>query len=366
MISPMKVLKVRVNPPYEILINSGLLDKICEDLPATLDFGKVALITDSKVKELYGIRLLESLRGAGLKAEIFDFPEGEASKNINTVINLARALINKGFDRKDLILALGGGVVGDVAGFLASIYLRGVPYVQVPTTLLAQVDSSIGGKTGIDLPEGKNLLGTFYQPRKVYIDLDVLQSLPVMEIKNGLAEIIKYGCILKKKIFKLLQRRAKLVYHLDKELFQELIYQSCATKAFVVTKDERESGLRRVLNFGHTLGHALEALSNYTIPHGLAVAVGMTIEAKLAEILRVNEEPLYVPIVNLLSSLEMPYRISHLNLSLNKEEILEAIKRDKKIWKGILTIVLLKKIGEYTFYENPAPEAIERAIMECM
>ncbi len=188
----MKVIKVNTKPSYEILIREGLLEEIPEDLSKRIDFGKVAIITDTNVESLYGDCLLEAFQKKGLRAELFSFLAGEASKNIETIVTLARRLLASKFDRRDLILALGGGVVGDVSGFLASIYLRGIPYVQVPTTLLAQVDSSVGGKTGVDLPEGKNLLGTFYQPQVVYIDPLVLKTLPSQEIKNGLAEVIKY------------------------------------------------------------------------------------------------------------------------------------------------------------------------------
>ncbi len=210
----MEVLKVRTASPYEILIKHGLLKEIPEDLGENFDFGKVALITDSRVRDIWAESLLIYLREAGIKAELFSFPEGEASKNMDTVVSLAREMLRAGFDRKDMVLACGGGVVGDVAGFLASIYLRGIPFVQVPTTLLAQVDSSVGGKTGVDLPEGKNLLGTFYQPLRVYIDPEVLSTLPEKELKNGMAEVVKYGCILDKEFFEFLEQKGSTLYRL--------------------------------------------------------------------------------------------------------------------------------------------------------
>ncbi len=361
----MKILNVKTKPPYQILIGENILPILTEDLSTNQKYGKIAIISDSKVEKLYGEKILEILLEKGLKAEIFSFPEGEESKNINTVVELARSMLQRGYDRKDLIVALGGGVVGDIAGFLASIYLRGIPYVQVPTTLLSQVDSSVGGKTGVDLPEGKNLLGTFYQPTKVYIDVKFLNSLPLIELKNGLAEVIKYGCILKRGLFNFLKKLGKEIYKLNSAHFECIIFQSVATKAKIVTLDEKEAGLRRVLNFGHTLGHALEAISNYKVPHGMAVAVGMLIEAKLSEILRVNEEPLYKPIKNLLQSLEIPWRISQLDLKLESEQLLSLISKDKKVWKGTLTIVLLKRIGKYHFFENPPTEALLEAIDFC-
>ncbi|MDM7202847.1 MAG: 3-dehydroquinate synthase, partial [Thermodesulfobacteriaceae bacterium] len=310
----MKVIKVKTKPTYEILIGENLLEDLPKDLLRTLNFGKVALVTDDQVATLYAERLRKGLAKEGILSEVFVFPKGESSKNINTVITLAQALLSKGFDRKDMIIALGGGVVGDIAGFLASIYLRGIPYIQVPTTLLAQVDSSVGGKTGVDLPEGKNLLGTFYQPAKVYIDVNLLKTLPEIELKNGLAEIIKYACILKYNLFKYLNKNVQKIFSRDPKALTFLIYHSVLTKAKVVSLDEKEAGLRRVLNFGHTLGHALEAYSNYSVPHGLAVAVGMLIEAKLSELLKINEEPLYEPIKNLLKKFNMPVSIAQLNI----------------------------------------------------
>ncbi|MGB9762070.1 MAG: 3-dehydroquinate synthase [Caldimicrobium thiodismutans] len=361
----MRVLKVKTKPPYEILIGEDLLKRIPEDIKKHLDFGKIAIITDSKVENLYGESLLEDLKKAGISAKLFTFPEGEASKNMDVIVRLARAMLQAGFDRKDLILALGGGVVGDIAGFLASIYMRGIPFIQVPTTLLAQVDSSIGGKTGVDLPEGKNLLGTFYQPKRVYIDLSVLKTLPLSEIKNGLAEVIKYGCILKSKLFHFIKKKGRDIYKLHSEDLNYLIYESCSAKGYVVSRDEKESGLRRVLNFGHTVGHALETLSNYQVPHGYCVAVGMIVEARLSEILGIAEKPVYEPLKSLLKDLEMPYRVRDILPFIPSKEFYFTLSKDKKIWKGKLTIVLLKRIGKFHFYENPSAELIYKALEEC-
>ncbi|MFN3505567.1 MAG: 3-dehydroquinate synthase [Caldimicrobium sp.] len=361
----MKILKVKTKPPYSIVIGEDLTSFIAEDLSKNHSFGKVAIITDTKVNSLYSEKFLEAFRSAGIKSAIFFFPEGEASKNIETVVELARSLIQKGFDRKDLIIALGGGVVGDIAGFLASIYLRGIPYIQVPTTLLAQVDSSVGGKTGVDLPEGKNLIGTFYQPIKVYIDVQFLKSLPKIEIKNGLAEVVKYGCILKRSLFKYIDKCGVGIYDLQPRSLEKIIYDSLSIKAKVVVADEKESGLRRVLNFGHTIGHALEAYSQYKVPHGLAVAVGMAVEAKLSELLCINKEPLFEQLTNLLEKLELPSRISHLGIKAKFTEIFSFLSKDKKVLKGKLTWVLLERIGNYAFYEDPPTELIEKAFDFC-
>lgn len=362
----MKIIRVKTKPPYEIIIGENLFTFLVEDLPKVCTFGKVAIVSDSKVSSLFAKSLLDAFSARGIKTDLFTFPEGEASKNIETVISLSRALLKKGYDRKDLIVALGGGVVGDIAGFLSSIYLRGIPYVQIPTTLLAQVDSSVGGKTGVDLPEGKNLLGTFYQPIRVYIDTSFLKTLPLSEIKNGLSEIIKYAFIFKKNIYNFLNRKRKKIYALNTKDLEYLIFHSVLAKAQIVSKDEKETGLRRVLNFGHTIGHAIEAYSQYKVPHGLAVSVGMVVEAKLSEILQVNEEPVYMPLKNLLETLELPWKVSDLGIFLNESEILELLSKDKKVWKGKLTVVLLKGIGKYYFYEDPPLEAIKEALKICI
>lgn len=359
----MKVLKVKTKSPYEILIKEGLLEEIPENLK-NLNFGKIAIITDTVVEQLYAQKLCQDFFKKNIRAEIFSFPAGETSKNMDTVISLARKMIQKNFDRKDLILALGGGVVGDVAGFLASIYLRGIPYIQIPTTLLAQVDASIGGKTGVDLPEGKNLIGTFYQPLKVYIDPLVLRSLPKSEIKNGLAEVIKYGCILKRKLFYFLKKRGEKIYELKPKDLEYIIFESCSAKAYIVSKDEKEAGLRRILNFGHTIGHAIETELNYKIPHGLAVSVGMAVAAKLSEEINLAQEKVFTPLKELLTALDMPYKLSQISQEIDSERIIFHIQKDKKVWKGSLTMILLKRIGEAYFFENPPFEIIKNILSE--
>ncbi|MDW8135951.1 MAG: 3-dehydroquinate synthase [Thermodesulfobacterium sp.] len=358
----MKIVKVKTHPPYEILIEEGIFNRLSKELKSNFNFGKIAIITDTTVEKLWGEKLLEDLKKEKIESYMFSFPPGESSKTMNTVISLARGLLEKNFDRKDLIIALGGGVVGDVAGFLASIYLRGIPFIQIPTTLLAQVDASVGGKTGVDLPEGKNLLGTFYQPLKVYIDPLFLHTLPLKEVQNGLVEVIKYGCILKNKLFTFLKKKGQNIYHLESQDLEYIIYESCFLKAYVVSKDEKESGFRRILNFGHTLGHALETELNYTIPHGIAVGLGILAEALISEKLKVAEIRLFEPIKELFSHLNLPYKFSHLSLEINLENLLQHLSKDKKVWKGKLTIVLLKRIGKAIFYENPPLEIIKEVL----
>lgn len=351
----MKTLRVETAEPYEILIGGGLLTELPEDLPRVINTRKLALITDETVKELITEDLARILEEAGFETKVFSFPAGEASKRMETVVELARSMVRAGFDRKCVVLGVGGGVVGDMAGFLASIYMRGVPYIQVPTTLLAQVDSSVGGKTGVDLPEGKNLLGTFYQPKRVYIDYGVLASLPWEQFRNGLAEVVKYGCIWDRRLFEFLENRSQLLFLYDPDTLEHIICESCRIKAEVVSQDEREAGLRRVLNFGHTLGHALEAALNYEILHGEAVSVGMVAAARLSEALGVAEEPVAERIEALLERLGLPVRFPK---EVSSEKLLRFLASDKKVWHGRLTMVLLKRIGEFAFYEDPPAEKI--------
>jgi len=267
---------------YPILIEKGLMANIGSDLKKRSIAKRFMVITDSTVAMHYGNAVLSSLAQAGFSTDLIDFPAGEASKTLATVANLASRLAQAGWDRKDGLIALGGGVTGDITGFLASSYMRGVPFVQIPTTLLAQVDSSVGGKTGVDIPEGKNLVGAFYQPRAVYIDLQVLRSLPKAELLNGIAEVIKYGVIYDRDFFSFLEGQRSAILALELPVLEQVIATCCTIKAKVVAKDEREADLRRILNFGHTIGHAVEADSGYQLAHGSSVAIGMVAASRLA------------------------------------------------------------------------------------
>ncbi len=355
----MRQIKVETSHPYEILIEGGLLTEVPEDLKALSLGYRYAIISDSNVSELLGGDLKRLLEEVGLKSELFVFQAGEASKNMDTVVKLARAMVRAGFDRKCALIALGGGVTGDVAGFLASIYLRGIPYVQIPTTLLAQVDSSVGGKTGVDLPEGKNLLGTFYQPWRVYIDYGVLATLPFEHLKNGLAEVVKYGCIASPELFQFLEENASALLNYDASALEHIIFESCRIKADIVSRDEKEGGLRRILNFGHTLGHAIEAAANYEILHGFCVSIGMVAAARLSEELGLAQRDLSTPLEALLRKLGLPVRIPK---ELDPAKIEAHLRADKKVWRGKLVFVLLKEIGAPVFYEEPPKELIRKII----
>ncbi|NLX17902.1 MAG: 3-dehydroquinate synthase [Desulfobulbus sp.] len=267
---------------YPITIGAGIFRQIGEMLKTAGIAQRYGIISDDRVAALYGDLLSATLEKSRVRAELFTFPPGEESKCLQTVEELAGRLAVAGFDRASALIALGGGVVGDITGFLASVYMRGIPFVQIPTTLLAQVDSSVGGKTGVDLPQGKNLIGTFYQPRAVYIDTDVLQTLPKDEFLGGMAEVIKYGASMDADFFHWLRQQHDAIVALDPAVIVPMIRRCCEMKAAVVEQDEQESGLRRILNFGHTIGHAVEAVSGYELNHGFAVAIGMQAVAELA------------------------------------------------------------------------------------
>jgi len=268
---------------YDILIKPGSLGEIGAHLAALGFCGKVGIVTNPVIGRLYSKTILHSLKSSGFDPVTIVIPEGERSKSLSSVTTILDALIKARFERQSLLVALGGGVIGDLTGFAASIHLRGIPFVQVPTTLVAQVDSSVGGKTGVNHPLGKNLIGTFYQPRLVLIDPETLRTLPPREWTAGLAEVIKYGVIADESFCAELERSMDRLVKLDMELASWAIVRSCEIKADVVGKDERESGLRRVLNYGHTIGHALESLGRYRKwIHGEAIAMGLVQEADLS------------------------------------------------------------------------------------
>ncbi|MEQ9618538.1 MAG: 3-dehydroquinate synthase [Deltaproteobacteria bacterium] len=275
-------LKISEDKSYEIFIGEGVLERVARQAAEARLGHKFAIITDSNVESLYAGELLERFERAGIDISLISFPAGEMHKNRDTKAWIEDRMLEKGFGRDSAVIALGGGVVGDMAGYVAATYTRGIPYVQVPTSLVACVDSSIGGKTAVDTTHGKNLIGAFHQPWRVYIDLDTLLTLPEKEIREGLAEVIKYGVIEDRDLFVFLESDMDRVFSYDKEALGRIIRRSCEIKAVVVERDERESNLRKILNFGHTIGHAIENLSHYAISHGEAISIGMVAEGKLA------------------------------------------------------------------------------------
>ena len=358
--STMKELQVGLGErSYPILIREGLLGEIGDDLQNRTVAKRFGVIADDNVASLFGDTILDSLGAHDIDAELITFPRGEASKNLATITRLARSLAQRGFDRQDGLLALGGGVTGDITGFLAATYMRGIPFVQVPTTLLAQVDSSVGGKTGVDIPEGKNLVGAFYQPRCVYIDSRVLSTLPESEFLNGLAEVIKYGIIYDRPFFEFLEHRRRDILALELPVLEDVIATCCRIKADVVEKDEREADLRRILNFGHTIGHAIEAASGYSLAHGSAVAIGMVAAAELGVLKGILAADEKARIEKLISDFGLPVEIPGV---LDRQEIIGYLKTDKKTVGGRVFFVLPTKIGEVIITDGVEEHHIQRVL----
>ena len=346
---------------YDILIEKGLLSAVGEDLKSRSIAKRYVVVADSHVANLLAPKLMESLAAAGVRADLITFPRGEESKHLATVAELSSQLARLGVDRKDALIALGGGVTGDITGFLAAIYMRGIPFVQIPTTLLAQVDSSVGGKTGVDIPEGKNLVGSFYQPRCVYIDSSVLLSLPQEELLNGLAEVIKYSVIYDAGFFRFLAEKRAAILDRDLEVLEEVIARCCAIKAEVVAADERESDLRRILNFGHTLGHAVEAASGYALAHGLAVALGMVAVCDLAVAKGIFPRDAAAAVRQLIADYGMPVKIpGEYSVSLIKS----FLKTDKKTVAGRPFFVLPTEIGKVIITDDVAEELIDQVLKQ--
>lgn len=344
---------------YPIFIEAGCVARIGDHLAGIGKERRYAVICDSQVAAIHGQTLMNCLEKAELRAELLSFPHGEASKNLGTIGELAGRMATSGFDRHDALIALGGGVTGDLTGFLASTYKRGIPFIQVPTSLLAQVDSSVGGKTGVDIPEGKNLVGTFYQPDAVFIDISLLDTLPRQELLGGLAEVIKYGVIRDPGFFQLLSAKRKEILGLDKAVMEEVITTCCRIKAEVVALDEREGGLRRILNYGHTIGHAVEAASDYVINHGFSVAIGMVAAARAAQLAGMIGRDIVEAIRGLLLDYGLPVEIpGHLDCRRMKTYLLA----DKKTVGGKVHFVLPTKIGETKIVADLADDIVDRVL----
>lgn len=344
---------------YQILIDPGLRLRLPQVLASLGLSRRLFLVTDSLVGRLYGEQVTTVLKEAGYSPTLLTAPRGERAKTWPVVQRLVRELLVRGADRGSPLLALGGGVVGDLTGFLASLYMRGVPFIQIPTTLLAMVDAAIGGKTAINLPEGKNLLGTFHQPRLVAMDPQFLQTLPAAQRRNGLAEILKAGFIRDPDLLARLDQGAKRLFKDEGEL-SAIIHRAAAIKAEVVAADEREGGLRRILNFGHTLGHALEQASRFRLAHGEAVAWGMLAALYLSEKLaglppedgaRGRRLIRQAGLARSLPPLEPP-------------AVLSALTLDKKRQADRVVFVLLKRLGEPVIEENVPLEMIEAALKQ--
>jgi len=345
---------------YDILVGEGLRHEAGLRMQEVVQPSRVVVITDHMVEGLYGADVTESLQQAGLDATTIAVAPGEEAKSLPRAGELYSALVGAGADRRSAVVALGGGVVGDLAGFVAATYMRGVPYVQVPTTLLAAVDSSVGGKVAVDLPEGKNLVGAFYQPHLVVIDPETLHTLPPRELRAGLAEVVKYGVILDAEFFAYLEAHVEELLTLEPTATVAVIRRCCELKAQVVQEDEREAGLRAILNYGHTFAHALEVVTGYTrYRHGEAVAMGMVCAGLLAEELGMVSAEVTGRQVALLRrvglEVEMP-------AELGADELMACFSRDKKTLAGQFRLVLPERLGEVAVVTEPDRALIVRAI----
>jgi len=335
----MRTVNVRTAKPYNVYIGAGLLDRAGAYVRNAAGGGAAAVVTDDIVAGIYLDRLLNSLQNHGYDTPVFTVKNGEASKNTFTYVRLLEFLADKRLSRTDVVVALGGGVVGDLAGFAAATYMRGIAYIQIPTTLLAAIDSSVGGKTGIDLDAGKNLAGAFHQPAAVLCDHALLEMLPPRIFTDGCAEAIKLAMIADGDLFGIMS----CFPILDLE---DVVTRCVTIKRDVVSADEYETGLRKLLNFGHTVGHAIELLSNYSVSHGKAVAIGMAVETRAAVKMGFCTSECYDQLVELLHKYGLPYQTR-----LSAEEISGAALNDKKRSGGKITLVVPEAIGTGVLHE---------------
>lgn len=347
-------------PCYDIVIEQSF-DGLWTELESLgCGIKKLCIVTDSKVDELYGEEVFSCLQGKCAKAAKYVFPEGEASKTLDTVRDIYRFLIEEGFDRKDMLLALGGGVTGDITGYAAATYLRGIDYIQLPTTLLAQADSSIGGKTGVDFDGYKNMVGAFKMPRLVYMNIAVLHTLDDRQYFAGFGEVMKHGLIKDAVFYGWLIENMYEICERDVNVLQEMLLRSCTIKKMVVEKDPTEQGDRALLNYGHTIGHAIEKSKNFDLLHGECVALGAIAAAYISwkrELLSMEE---YYEIRDMFVPFYLPISIE----DINPEEILRLTKSDKKMESGQIKFVLLKKIGRAVLDSTVTDQEILDAIRE--
>ncbi|MCX6355751.1 MAG: 3-dehydroquinate synthase [Candidatus Aureabacteria bacterium] len=359
----MRAVRMRLGErSYDILIGRGLIAKAGRCLRGWGLDGSCLVVADRKVGRIYGAKLLSALKGSGFTAKLFSLPPGEEHKTLHETERIYRAMLEVGLDRASFIVSLGGGVAGDIAGFAAATYMRGIPFVQVPTTLLAQVDASVGGKVGVNLREGKNLIGAFHQPRGVLIDPSVLATLDRWQLSTGFAEVIKHAIIADARYFGFLEKNSARALSREPACMERIIMRSCEIKAGIVARDERESGLRMILNFGHTIGHAIETVTGYRLYlHGEAVAIGMACASAVAARLGYLSGGSHRRIIALLQKYGLPVRMEKIPV----EKLLRAIPRDKKARGGKARFVLPERIGR-VFVTEGVGEDIIRAVVKDM
>lgn len=355
----MKILNVDTGAKkYPIYIDNsygGLSDAF---KAANITGTRACIISDTNVAPIYADKIINILKNDFTEISYYSFNSGETSKNINTICDFYKFFIEKKLDRKSVLIALGGGVVGDMCGFAAATYMRGIKFVQLPTTLLSQVDSSVGGKTGIDFMGNKNMVGAFYQPEFVYINTDTLKTLPYREVAAGLAEAVKHGYIQDKEYLEFFYNNKESVKELDHNAVAEVVYGSCKVKSYVVSQDEKENGLRAILNFGHTFGHAIETLSDFKMLHGECVSVGMIAGLYFSYLKGNIAFDDIKKAESILEYFELPVRIT----DFSSDEIYHQMFYDKKTKNGILNIAALKNIGNAYIDSNADADIIRKAI----
>jgi len=359
-LNTMKTLKIDLKErSYPVYIEEGCLNRFGEFLQKHYEGKRIALVTDSIVKNYYSAIVEKSIKDKGFDVSIIEIPPGEKFKTLSVLESVYDRLVEKNFSRDSVIVSLGGGVVGDLAGLAASTFLRGIKFVQIPTTLIAQTDSSVGGKVGVNHRLGKNLIGAFYQPIFVFIDPFVLTTLPPRELNAGMSEVIKYGAIKDESFFAFIEVNFEDINSLkNMKKIEDIIFRSCEIKAEVVALDERESGLRRILNFGHTIGHAIENLTDYKIYlHGEAITLGMIAAGWISEKIGIFDKKKFLRLENLLKRLN----IKSMFQTINGEDLLNAIAKDKKVKGGKIHFVLLEDIGKTVIRNDISEDIIVKA-----
>lgn len=345
---------------YPITIHNSFQDLLEEINKLAIPISKIAIITDDIVGPLYSIEIMDLLKVLYPDICCFTFLHGEKSKHLDTISNIYTFMIEHKLDRKSLVIALGGGVVGDMTGFAAATYMRGIKFIQIPTSLLAQVDSSVGGKTGVDFNGYKNIVGAFYQPELVYINTATLKTLPKNEFSSGMAEVIKYGLILDQNYYNEIEYNRDKILELDDEHLQTLIYTSCKIKSQIVSEDEKEEGCRALLNFGHTVGHAIERMKNFELLHGECISIGFVAALHISEQLGLISESIITKIKTLLEAFGLPTVVSGLDPIFIYNEMFH----DKKTSNNQLNFALLTDIGTSYISNSVEQEVVMNALQK--
>ncbi|MDN3510147.1 MAG: 3-dehydroquinate synthase [Candidatus Jettenia sp.] len=355
----MKTIRVNLSAnSYNIFIDKGILKGIGDILVKEKQPCKTLLITDKNVGRIYSHIVTESLEQNGFHVKSVTLTPGEDQKSLETAMILYEACFDHKLDRSSLIVALGGGVIGDMSGFVAATFMRGIPFIQIPTSLLAQVDSSIGGKVAVNHPKGKNMIGSFYQPIAVFIDTETLSTLPAIELVTGLVEVIKYGVIKDAELFEYIEKSLYEIQQLDQKALLKIIATSCQIKADIVAEDEKEKHVRAILNYGHTIGHAIEALTHYKkYRHGEAVAIGMLYAARIAVEMGLTGDTVFERQLSLVKRLGLP-----LSTGLKPKDIIKTLYLDKKAMSGKLRFILPTRIGEVIISDQVTEEILSHVL----